>query len=97
MDIGRKHDIETMKQDLKKADPVMRRNIEEAGDKIKREQGDGYLRSARESLIRAKLRGESDNARDISEQIFSHVRHQNDVPIGRRTFSFSFPDGFWSK
>lgn len=97
MDIGRKADIAELKKDLKKADPVMRRNIEQAGENIRKEQGDGYMRDARASLLKAKFRGEQENVRDISEQIYKHTKHDKDMPIGRSTFSFSFPDGFWKK
>jgi|PlaIllAssembly_1097288.scaffolds.fasta_scaffold367110_3 hypothetical protein len=95
MDIGRQKDIAELKKDLKKADPVMRKNIEEAGDKIRKEQGDGFLRSARESLLKAKHQGKQEDVRDISEQIYRHTRHQKDVPIGKTSFFFSLPNSFF--
>lgn len=97
MDVGRKHDIAEIKKAVKSGDSLLRKAALASGEKIRKEQGDGYLRSARESLIREKLKGNQNNVRDISEQIYKHNKHSQDVPIGPSSFSFSLPESFWKK
>jgi len=72
MDIARKHDAKVIEAGLKSADPNERHQARKAADRIKREQGDHWTREARERLITETLKGNTDNATQIRDDMVRH-------------------------
>lgn len=70
MDAGRKADIKELKKDLNQTrDPLKRRLINQAGENIRKEQSDGWVRSARERMIAERRAGRIQNVRDIQHDM----------------------------
>lgn len=75
MDSSRQHDIHELKEGLKTApDAVMRGNILKAGEKIQKEQHTGWVRQARQNMLKEKLAGRQENVRDIQDQVITQQR-----------------------
>ena len=82
MDKGRVLDVKELKEDLKKTtDPLKRKLIEKAGNKIAAEQHDGWVRDARHKMIDEKLQGRQGNVRDIQDTMITKQR-SNSVTYG---------------
>jgi len=89
MDEGRKQDIIELDRARKTApDKETLYNIDRVKKTIKNEQYDGYLRSAREALVKAAKTGKG-NVRDVQERILK----KSNSGIGKTTFMISFPKG----
>ncbi len=69
---GRKHDIKAVEDGLRSPDPLMRKVAKIAGDKIKKQLSDSWLRSAREKMIHETRMGRRDNATQIRDDIVKH-------------------------
>jgi len=89
MDEGRKQDIIELDRARKTApDKETLYNINKAEKTIKNEQYDGYLRGAREALVKAAKTGKG-NVRDVQERILK----KSNSGIGKTSFMISFPKG----
>ena len=75
MDIGRRHDIsEIHKERSKTKDSVMKVVLDKTEQKIKDEQSDSWMRSARDSMIYERLKDRQDNVRDIQDSILDRKK-----------------------
>jgi hypothetical protein len=93
MDKSRKLDIQNLKKDLaSNPNPLKRKKILEAGEAIRKEQLDGWKRSARQSLLRESGKN-AENAKDISDDIIKHEK----MGIGRTTFGFNISEERWNE
>lgn len=90
MDKGRQEDIKELEKARKSApDKETLHNINKVERTIRAEQHDGYLRSARRSLIREAKSNRKGNVQDIQDRITK--RQEKNPGIGRT--SFFFPKG----
>lgn len=94
MDIARKKDVEQLKKDLAdNPNPLKRRKIMEAGEAIRKEQLDGWKRSARQALLKESGKN-AENAKEISADILRHEK----MGMGKRTFGFGdIPAERWNE
>lgn len=84
MDKPRQADIALLEKGKKTAhDPESKLAIEKAEHKIKEQLHDGYIQSARNSLIREAQAGRTGNVRDITEEM-----HKPKVSWGKTSFFF---------
>jgi len=96
MDEGRKADIKELKKIRKTApDKETVHNIKKVEKTIKNEQHDGWLKSARQSMIREAKRGNIKNAQDVQETVTKKV--EKNLGIGKTSFSFNIPEGIYDK
>lgn len=90
MDDGRKHDLQILKDDLKTAnDPLLVRDINDAGKRIEKEQHDGYARDARRVMIEERRQGRQANVKDVQDNMINRNITTN--------FGFNIPDDQWEK
>lgn len=95
MDASRKHDIAEINKSIKSRDPLVRKSAQEAGDKIRKEQSDGWMKEARTRLVEERMKGNNGNVRDISESIYKHTKHKE--VIGATTFGFHMDPKRWEE
>lgn len=90
MDISRQHDLKELKEDLKTAtDPLTIKDIKEAGANIEREQHDGYIREARQVMIKERLQGRIQNVKDVQDNMINRRITTN--------FGFNISDEQWQQ
>ena len=89
MDVARKQDVKDITSRLKTARGKERVKLNDTLSSIRKEQSDGWKRSAREALIREARKNRVDNMKDISNDIMKHK------DLGR-TF-FLVPELPWQK
>ena len=68
----RKHDLKTVETGLKSKDPLMRKVARNAGNEIKKQLNNSWIRSARERLVEETKKGNRDNAFQIREDMVRH-------------------------
>ena len=89
MDKGRKEDIKELNKLRATApDKDTLQNIEKVEKTIRDEQHDGWLRSARRSLVEAARTGRKGNTQDVQEAIVKK-RHMG---IGKTSFKLNISD-----
>lgn len=91
VDKTRKHDHVEIEKGLKSGDPIIRRQANEARDKINK--ADSWLVSARERLVKDVRDGKNANAWDVRDEIIKHEGRKG--ATSHTSFSFSFPEGFF--
>lgn len=84
----RKHDIEQVNKGIKSSDPTERMVATIAGEKIASQRHDHWLGRARKELVKERINGNKDNARQISEDIYKHEKGG----YGASSWTFSIPD-----
>lgn len=96
MDAGRKADLKQLRKDLKTTkDPKARKLIEEAGAKIHKEQADGWIKAAREKMIKERQAGRQQNVRDIQHEMIN--RGNGHGEILSRSFGMNISKEDWDR
>jgi len=85
---GRDADLEKLRNTVPR-NALEARKIKETGEKIQRERHDGYVRSAREALVKEARRDRWEDIKGISDDLIKH-REQG---IGRSSFFINLPKG----
>jgi len=86
-DIGRQADIKELRKDLATTkDPKKIRLINQAGEKIRKEQSDGWVTSARRKMIAERQAGRIQNVRDIQHDM---IDRKNKAGTGSSKIGFA--------
>ena len=86
-DIGRQADIKELKKDLATTrDPKAVRLINEAGENIRKEQSDGWVKSARRKMIAERQAGRMQNVKDVQDDM---IERKNKAGLGSSKIGFA--------
>lgn len=91
MDTGRRADIKELEKIRKTApDKETLQNIKKVEKTIKNEQHDGWLKSARESMIREAKQGRIQDARGVQETVTK--RMEKNLGVGKTRFGLNITE-----
>lgn len=91
MDISRRHDLTEIKKGLSSKSSLERKLAGNAASEIKKQANDRWTRQARERLVDETLKGNSENTRQIREDMIAHRGgRQGKGNTGERMPSVSF-------
>jgi hypothetical protein len=72
MDASRKIDTKIIERGMESTDPLEREVAKNAGKEVSAQLSDSWTRDARERLIKETQAGNSDNARQVREDMIKH-------------------------
>ena len=73
MNDGRKADLEHLRN-VKPKNALQARKIREAGEKIRKQQQDKYVREGREAMIKEYKQGRYEDAKYVSDYLIKHEK-----------------------